>query len=261
MASCAFGTREASIWSLRTGSSASSLPSATRVGRRRFVALRAPSLWQGSSSVGACEELESVAPRVLGEEPADPRKLLIPANRGPGILQAPGDSAQPGRRPTKCGMSFTGGRERLRNPNVQLPVTERKPHSTASPERRRLLEFEQANQSAVEPPRVTLAGRRGGNLHMVQEGWVGHGWGRYRLESLWISRTCCPRAQPSRSSLGAASTNLAGLPPLGTSADGLLHRAVMRAAAARWSRHSNTRQPTSRQTPPIVTDAVLVAAQ
>jgi hypothetical protein len=130
-------------------------------------ALRAPLCGRGGSSVGAREELESVAPRVLGEEPVDTRKLLIPANRGSGIPQALGESAQLGGRPAKRGMSFTGGRERLLNPDMQLPVTERKPNSTASPERLGLLEFGQADQSAVEPPRLRLAGRGGGNLHMV----------------------------------------------------------------------------------------------
>jgi hypothetical protein len=71
-------------------------------------------------------------------------------------------------------MSFTGGGKRLLNPDMQLPITERKPHSTTSPERLGLLEFGQADQSAVEPACLRLAGQRGGNLHMVQEGWISH---------------------------------------------------------------------------------------
>ena len=82
-------------------------------------------------------------------------------------MQAPSDGAQPGGRPAQRRMSFTGGGERLLNPDMQLPITERKPHSATSPERLGFLEFGQADQSAVEPACLRLASRRCGNLHMV----------------------------------------------------------------------------------------------
>jgi len=55
-------------------------------------AAQSPASWLGSrGSVEHSQELQSVAPRIVGEEAADPRKLFVPAHRHPRVRQPLGD--------------------------------------------------------------------------------------------------------------------------------------------------------------------------
>jgi hypothetical protein len=58
--------------------------------------------------------------------------------------------------------------ERFLDPDMQLLFPEAEPDPTASPELLRLLELDQPEQLAEEPPRLSLTPRRSRHLDMIQ---------------------------------------------------------------------------------------------
>jgi hypothetical protein len=65
-------------------------------------------------------------------------------------------------------MCLPCGRELVLDAYMQLQFSATKPDPAPSAQPLRLLDLSQAQQSAVEAPRVGLAASRGGNLHMVK---------------------------------------------------------------------------------------------
>jgi hypothetical protein len=65
-------------------------------------------------------------------------------------------------------MSFSGRLERLGDTHVELLIAHGKPDAAADSQSRGLLQLRQAQELAVEAPRLAFAARRSGDLHVIQ---------------------------------------------------------------------------------------------
>jgi hypothetical protein len=124
------------------------------------------------------EELEPVSPRIVGEEPTDARQRLIPPHRYAGCRQPSGNRLQIIDVEAQRGMRFVRRHERLLHADVKLSLADAKPDAAAISQQAGLVEFGQADQSAVEPARLDLASRWRGDLHMIKDGFCAHGLDR-----------------------------------------------------------------------------------
>ena len=144
-------------------------PSHTYLAYRPGVPL-VHAVWQsGARSALGLLELDAVAERVEGVEPADARDLAVgrdalASGRGQRRRETVEVVDQQGR------VRLAGGRERRLHPQVQDGGAGTEPAAAAGGEDRRLPQLGHSEQPGVERPRLGFPSRRHRHLHVVEPG-------------------------------------------------------------------------------------------
>src|SRR3954467_645929 len=112
------------------------------------------------------DQLEPVAPRVLGVEAPGDRVVVGPGDAGAG--QALGELVE--RVDLERRVRLRGGLEVLLHADVELLPADLEPHAAAASQRLRLLELREAEHPAAERPRLVLAVRRRRDLDVIETG-------------------------------------------------------------------------------------------
>jgi hypothetical protein len=133
----------------------------------RAVSACSPRL-DGSASGFGRDELQPIAPGILGEEPCCLADLLVIACRNARELEPPLEGLKRGFvREAQRRVRLLRGAKVLLYANVDLLRTALKPRAAPNSQRGRFDQFGQAEQLAEESTRIGLATGRSRDLHVV----------------------------------------------------------------------------------------------
>ena len=116
----------------------------------------------------SADQLDPVAPRVGGEEPASTRNGVVPAHHAPGAGQAVGQALEVLFRDPQGRMGLQRRRELLGHADVELMRAAGEPRPAPGSEWFWLLELGQPEYLAVEAPGVGLTAGRRGDLDVIE---------------------------------------------------------------------------------------------